>query len=145
MREVFLSHASQDHAKAARLRKVLIEHGVPVWFSPHHIKAAQQWQDEIGEALARCDWFMILLTPNAVKSMWVKRELNYALSEKRYEEHIIPALFKECDHRRLSWVLPQLQWIDFANDYSEACAKLLRIWNIKLKQIAIKKRRNKRS
>jgi predicted esterase len=54
MREVFLSHASRDHAKARRLRDLLLSHGVPVWFSSHHIQGAQEWQDEIGQALARC-------------------------------------------------------------------------------------------
>jgi hypothetical protein len=141
MREVFLSHASQDHAKAKRLRKILVANGVPVWFSPHHIRGAQQWQDEIGEALARCDWFIILLTPSAVKSMWVKRELNYALIEKRYEERIIPLLFKECNHRKLSWVLPQFQWIDFTTEYSVACEKLLRTWNKSLKKTGPRRRR----
>src|ERR1700687_3962455 len=128
MREVFLSHASQDHAKASRLRKLLVGNGVPVWFSPHHIRGAQQWQDEIGQALARCTWFMVLLTPFAVKSMWVKRELSYALIEKRYKDRIIPLLFKKCDFRALSWTLPQFQLIDFTRDYQNALAHLLRIW-----------------
>jgi hypothetical protein len=57
MREVFLSHAGQDHVSARRLREVLVAHDVPVWFSPHHIRAAQQWDDVIGDALARCGWF----------------------------------------------------------------------------------------
>src|SRR5437667_11978369 len=127
MREVFLSHASHDHAKARRLRELLVAHGVPVWFSQHHIRGAQQWHDEIGEALARCGWFMILLTPHAVKSMWVKRELNYALIERRYKDRIIPLLFKECDIKALSWTLPQFQSIDFTKGYSQACDKLLRV------------------
>jgi hypothetical protein len=141
MREVFLSHASQDHAKAVRLRKVLVDHGVPVWFSPHHIKGAQQWQDEIGDALARCGWFMVLLTPHAVKSMWVRRELNYALIEKRYEDRIIPLLFKKCDYRDLSWVLPQFQLIDFSNDYAKGLSELLHVWNKPLKRPRQKRRR----
>jgi hypothetical protein len=89
MREVFLSHASKDRAKASRLREVLVAHGISVWFSPTHLVGAQQWQDEIGEALAHCVWFMVLLTPNSARSMWVKRELSYALIEKRYQDHII--------------------------------------------------------
>ena len=141
MREVFLSHASRDHAKARRLRQLLIDHDVPVWFSPHHIRGAQQWQDEIGEALARCGWFMLLLTPDAVKSMWVKRELNYALIEKHYQDRIIPLLFKKCDFRALSWTLPQFQFIDFTKDYWKACEKLLRIWDKPLKKPVRKKRR----
>lgn len=132
MREVFLSYASQDHDQARRLRDLLVAHRVPVWFSPHHIRGAQQWQDEIGEALARCAWFMVLLTPHAVKSMWVKRELSYALIEKRYQERIIPLLFKKCDIRALSWTLPQFQVIDFTGDYWQACEKLLRVWKKRL-------------
>jgi hypothetical protein len=116
MREVFLSHASPDHVSARRLREVPVAHDMPVWFRPHHIRGAQQWHDEIGAALARCGCFMVLLTPHAVKSMWVQRELKYALSEKRYQGRIIPLLFKKCDFRLLSWTLPQLQMIDFRQD-----------------------------
>ena len=60
--------------------------------------------------------------------MWVKRELNYALIEKRYQDRIIPLLFKKCDFRDLSWTLPQYQLIDFTQDYQDACGQLMRIW-----------------
>jgi TIR domain len=128
MREVFLSHSSHDHEIARKLREILIAHGVPVWFSPHHIRGAQQWQEEIGAALARCEWFMVLLTPDSVKSMWVERELGYALTEPRYKKRIIPLLFKRCNYRELSWTLPQFQMIDFTKDYWQACDQLLRVW-----------------
>ena len=128
MREVFLSHASQDHAAAHRLRELLIAHEIPVWFSPRHIRGADQWQDEIGAALKRCGWFMILLTPHAVKSMWVKRELNYALIQKRYQNRIVPVLLKKCNFSALSWTLPQFQLIDFTKDYQCGCDDLLRVW-----------------
>src|SRR5206468_3043025 len=97
MTEVFLSHSSRDHHAARRLKGVVEEHGISVWFSPHHIRAGQKWQHEIGAALRSCDWFMILVTPSAVKSMWVRRELEYALEQKRYDRHIIPLIFKQCD------------------------------------------------
>lgn len=128
MREVFLSHASQD-AKAARdLRKILLAQGIAVWFSPHHIRGAQQWQDEIGAALVRCGWFVVILTPHSVKSMWVKRELKYALIDRRYENHIVPLLFKKCNYRSLSWTLPQFQIIDFTKNYASGLQNLLRTW-----------------
>lgn len=142
MREVFFSHASQDHVKASQLRDRLVLHGVQVWFAPRHIKGAQQWQDKIGAALARCDWFMVALTPAAIQSMWVRRELQYALMEKRYQERIIPLLFKECDPGELSWTLPQFQIIDFTKDGEKACEQLLRIWKIPLKKQVRKKPRN---
>ncbi len=139
MREVFLSHASQDHEQAAQLRKILLAHHLPVWFSPHHIRGAQQWQDEIGDALARCGWFLLFLSPHAVKSMWVRRELNYALMEKRYQNRIVPVLFKKCDVRALSWILPQFQMIDFTQDYWQACDRLLQLWRKRLNNNVRKK------
>ncbi len=142
MREAFLSHASRDHVKARRLREVLVSHGIPVWFSPHHIRGAQQWQDEIGTALTRCDWFLVLLTPRAVKSMWVKRELVYVLSEERYIGRIVPLLFEPCDFRALSWTLPQFQFIDFTEDYWQACDKLLRVWK-KRRSLRVRKKFDK--
>lgn len=128
MREVFLSHASKDVKQARRLRNALVKAGIPVWFSPHHIRGAQEWQDEIGSALERCGWFMVMLTPASVKSMWVKRELNYALNERRYRERIIPLVLKKCDVRGLSWTLPQFQMIDFTKDFGWGCEELLKIW-----------------
>jgi hypothetical protein len=128
MREVFLSHAGKDHLQARRLRDLLFANGIPVWFSQHHIRGAQQWQDEIGLALARCGWLLVLLTPNAVASMWVKRELNYALTQKRYRDRIVPVLLKDCDLPKLSWVLPQSQIIDLTKDYDRGCEELLRVW-----------------
>jgi hypothetical protein len=78
-REVFLSHASKDRRIASRIGSILRAHGVPVWYSETNLIGAQQWHDEIGEALARCDWFLIVLSPQATRSKWVKRELLYAL------------------------------------------------------------------
>lgn len=59
--EVFLSHASQDEAFATELAAELRRHNVPVWYSATNIVGAQQWHDEIGSALDRCDWFVVIL------------------------------------------------------------------------------------
>src|SRR3712207_4377702 len=54
-REIFLSHSSRDRTFVQDLVKMMRGHGLPVWYSPTHILGAQQWHDEIGSALARCD------------------------------------------------------------------------------------------
>ncbi|MDE0040336.1 MAG: hypothetical protein OXU77_22650 [Gammaproteobacteria bacterium] len=45
---------------------MLREHGVPVWYSDTNIRGAQQWHDEIGAALRRCDWLIVVLTPERI-------------------------------------------------------------------------------
>ena len=94
------------------------------------ILGAQQWHDEIGRALKRCDWFVVLLSPNSVVSPWVKRELMFALKEQRYADKIIPVLIKPCDSDQLSWTLSSLQVVNFTDDFENGCRELLRIWGI---------------
>lgn len=142
-REVFLSHSSSDRDTAARIADVLREHGVPVWFSETNLLGAQQWHDEIGAALKRCDWFLLLLSKASERSKWVKRELLYALRADRYRERIVPIRFRACNTDRLSWALDDFQAIDIARDFDAGCRSLLRIWGLGFKRSALSKRRLK--
>lgn len=128
--EVFLSHSSQDREFVSRLAATLRDHGIPVWYSQTNILGARQWHDEIGRALKRCDWFIVVLSPDSVKSTWVKRELIYAFQKKGFEDKIAPIHYKACDPEDLSWVLPSLQTIDFRGEFADGCRELLRIWGI---------------
>lgn len=132
-REVFLSHANKDRDFVVRLAHMLKNHKVHYWYSAAHIAGAKQWHDEIGRALRRCDWFLIVLTPNSVRSQWVKRELLFALNEGRYNERIIPVLRKPCKYSRLSWTLPEFQLVDFSGSFDLGCRQLLRIWKLEYK------------
>ena len=128
--EAFLSHSSLDHDFVTDLADALRRHGVPVWYSRTNIMGAQQWHDEIGAALRRCDWFLLVLSPNAVASMWVKRELIFALQQNQFENRIVPLLWQACDFDRLSWVLPSFQIIDFQRTFEDGCRDLLRLWGL---------------
>ena len=128
--EVFLSHSDANRAFVDDLAAMLRRHGIPIWYSDINIVGAQMWHDEIGAALARCDWFVLVLSPEAVLSKWVKRELIYSLQQDRFEGHIVPLLYQPCAYDELSWTLSQLQLVDFSQDFHEGCRNLLRIWNI---------------
>lgn len=128
--EVFVSHSHADQEFAERLVGVLRRHRIPVWYSDTDIQGAQQWHDEIGRALQRCDWFIVVLSPESVASMWVKRELVYALDQDRFEGRIAPLMHRACDYDPLSWTLAQLQMIDFTRSFDDGCRDLLRIWDV---------------
>ena len=132
--EIFLSHSAQDRQFATRIGEVLGAHSLPYWYSRRDLLGAQQWHDEIGRALARCDWFLLVLSPAAVESKWVKHELLYALEEKPYEERIVVLDYQPADSKKLSWTLRSFQWVAFQNDFSEGCRNLLRIWGRGLKE-----------
>jgi hypothetical protein len=131
--EVFVSHSSKNAGFISRLNGVLTDHKVNSFVSKANIRGAQQWYDEIGTALKRCDWFLLVLSPQSVRSRWVKHELIYALQASRYKERIIPVLYRQCDTDALSWTLSSIEWIDFRGNFDEACKELLQIWQLKYK------------
>lgn len=128
--EVFLSHSSRDRRFAKKIAGVLRDQGVPVWYSATNIVPAKQWHDEIGSALARCDWFAVVLSPHSIKSEWVKRELLYALRDSRYNGRIIPISHKSCNYSDLSWTLEGYQFVDFRAGFEQGCRNLLRVWGL---------------
>jgi len=129
-KEVFLSHSNFDGEVASKIADILRRHGIPVWHGPTSIRGGDEWHDEIGDALERCDWFVILLSPNSMKSTWVKRELVYALKERRYEKRIVPVLIRVFNYHRFSWTFHSYQHVDFTEDFEKGCRALLRVWGI---------------
>lgn len=130
-KEVFLSHATSDREAATGLALNLREHGIPVWFSQTDLRGAQDWHDEIGSALRRCDFFIVLLSASSVTSEWVKREVYYALRTPRYHGRILPVLLEPCDYESLSWTLGGMQMIPAAD-----LTAILRIWGLGLRRSA---------
>lgn len=124
--EIFLSHAAGDGAAATRIAEELRTRGMRVWFSPSHVAVGQDWHREIGRALRRCTWFVLLLSATSVKSMWVERELNYALRSRRYAGRIIPVMLKPCKPERLSWTLPQFQILRMSKRTSVTVTQIMR-------------------
>ena len=131
--EVFLSHSNLDGSFVSAIVDVLRHHGIPVWYSKTNLVGAQQWHDKIGAALKRCDWLVVVLSPNSVNSAWVKREVVYSLNDHRYDEKIIPLLHQPCDYDQLSWTLPSIHMVDFTGSFEDGCRSLLRVWGLGLR------------
>lgn len=130
-KEVFLSHSDKDRQFAASLAKVLRRHNIPVWYSRTNLVGAQRWHDEIGAALSRCNWFVLVLTPNSVKSDWVKHELMFALNNRRYKGRIVPLVLEKCKYTKLSWTLSAFQIIDFTRgSKADGYRELIKVWGL---------------
>ena len=134
--EVFLSHATPDRRFADRLADTLRGHGVPTWYSRTNLVGTQQWHNEIGAALERCDAFAVVLSPAALASHWVQYELVYALSEPRLLGRIAPLLLRPCEPKRLSFALQAIQRVDFTGSFDQGCTDLMRAWGLGYKRSA---------
>jgi hypothetical protein len=129
-KEVFLCHASKDYRVASKIAALIKEHGVNVWYSRTQLRGAQQWHDEIGNALKRCDWFLLLLSEAATRSKWVKHELIYALGHPQYENRILPVKYQACDTDQLSWTLESFQTVDLVRNFERGCRNILKSWGM---------------
>lgn len=144
-KEIFLSHSSRDRQFATEVAEELRRHGIPVWYSQTNIMGAQQWHDEISDALQRCDWFVLVLSSNAVKSEWVKHELLFALNHRQYRKRIVPLLYKNCKYEKLSWTLSNFQIVDFTWSAENGYRELLRVWGLGYKPAQSSKSKASRS
>jgi hypothetical protein len=124
---VFLSHSSKDRNTARCIRDLLQRHGISVWYSEHKLTGAVDWHQEIGRALARCTWFVLLLSRNAAKSEWVNREYVYALDNRRYRDRIVPVVIGEFD-KKMIWAITGVQRIDLRKRRAKEIQSLLSVW-----------------
>lgn len=109
---IFVSHAEEDRAFAEKVVAELRDHGFNPWISSMNLAGSDEWQREIGRALSRCDWFLLIGSRSCYRSKWVKRELSYAFRNDRYNGRILPILKNSCDLQRLAWPLLGIQYID---------------------------------
>lgn len=128
-KELFLSHSTADQVFVGKVALLLRKNGIRVWYSRHHLVGSDRWHDEIGRALRRCDWFLVVLSKNSVASMWVRREVVFALKQRRFQTRIIPLLYKDCSPDRLSWALDDSQMVDFRKGFEAGANKLLKMWS----------------
>ena len=122
MGEIFISYARKDRRIADKLSAELHRRGIEVWIDCDDIGGGDAWRAAISNAIRNCDAFLVLLTPRAVTSRNVAKEL--ALAE-RHKRRIIPVMYEACEiPAGIDYQLMDLHWVDFAEE--DAMEKLER-------------------
>lgn len=122
-RQIFISHAHQDAAFAHCLAEDLRKKGWRAWIAPESIHPGEKWVEAINRGLDESGVFVLVLTPKAVQSAWVKDETNVAI-EYQHEGHLrfIPPEVERC-------TVPPLwrayQRISFQSHYQDGLTSLL--------------------
>lgn len=130
-RQIFLSHASQDILFAQRLAHDLRESGWPVWIAFESIRPGEKWVEAINRGLEESGIFLLIMTPAAANSHWVRDETSVAISlHNKGKALFLPLLFVECDVPLL-WRVHH--WIRFTEQYEVGWYKLQEALDAKLK------------
>lgn len=88
----FISYSTVNQSAADALRMHFQENGISVWMAPYDIPAGCEYADVICDALSGCACLVLVLTANSQDSVWVKKEINLAVSDRK---PIIPVKLDE--------------------------------------------------
>jgi len=104
---VFLSYAAEDRKWAQELISSLQDAGLQVWDGAAELANGNNWFLETGKALEGANAMVVLLSPAAAKSEGLKREIDYALTSKRFKHRLIPVIVKPT--AKIPWILQRLR------------------------------------
>jgi hypothetical protein len=120
----FISYSHSDRDFASRLAIDLTRAGINVWYDQWEILPGDSIIDKITAALQQNDYLLIVLSPQAVESRWVMREVNSsllaALSGKKIS--LIPVLKSPC---LVPPLIADVRYADFTSSYDTGFTDLL--------------------
>ena len=124
--KVFISHAYSDEQLAQKVAAILQEAGLEVWDAMREILPGDNWAQHVSNALQESEAMVVLLTPDAVRSEWVRREMRwnieYALGEIRFRSRLIPVVAGDPDilnTESVPWILRHQKIVDLTEHENE--------------------------
>ena len=83
MSRLFISHATEDRDFLEQeLAGLLHALGFDIWCAEEHIETAADWEREIIRGLEISKWVVVLMSPAATRSKWVRGEVAWAIDHR---------------------------------------------------------------
>ena len=118
----FISYSRHDWSEfVSDLVNHLTRQSLTVWVDQSLIVGGDDWMDSVGEALRLCSTLVLVLSPEALASRYVKMEYRYFF---RQEKPIVPLLYRRVEEVPIE--LSTIQYIDFTTiDRQPSYSKLV--------------------
>src|SRR6266481_4490208 len=99
MTSIFLSHNHRDREFTRRLGNWLRNYGARVWIDEAEMKVGDSLLQKIESGIAGAEFLGVVLSPNSIKSEWVRRELEIALTDEigGRRAKVLPLLHRTCE------------------------------------------------
>jgi hypothetical protein len=108
---VFLSYASSDRDVVQKIGQELSEAGLEVWDPDQNILPGANWTAELQAALDSAGALVVFISPEAMASRSVSREIEYALGAKHLRGRLIPVTIRPT--KDAPWILESLQSLQY--------------------------------
>jgi len=120
MDKIFISYSRKDIEFVRKLAGDLETSGYDVWWDVTDLEGGDDWVSTIPQAISSSQYFIVVLTPNAVTSEWVRKEYTQALHLRK---KIIPIMLVPCE---MPFALNTINFVNFSlGEYPENFKKLL--------------------
>jgi hypothetical protein len=109
--DVFISYRRKDSEFVTQLHQALTNRGISAWFDTEDIEAGDHWRTAIAEGIRDCKVFVLSLSPDAVESVNIRKEVDLA---ERHKKPIIPLMWRKTEIPvAFEYALAGIQWLDF--------------------------------
>jgi len=120
-RSIFISYDHTDKEFAGKLAQSLRDAGAKIWIDETGIRVGDDYVETITAAIEEHEEFLVILTPAAVESRFVKLELRRAFKQQRA---LLGVMLRKCE---VPFLVDDLHYIDFISfSYDEGVAQVLR-------------------
>jgi formylglycine-generating enzyme required for sulfatase activity len=117
--DLFLCYSHRDLRATRQVQESLRSAGLSAWLDEGLEPGAPDWQDAIAEAIAQATAMVVLLSPNAKASPWVRREISYAQAQGK---RVFPLLLEGDQAGAVPLSLMDVQWVDGRDRLATAVA-----------------------
>ncbi len=107
MQNIFISYSRKDIDFARKLAEDLEKAGYDVWWDITDLRGGDDWVRSLPAAIESSQFFIIVLTPNSIKSEWVQKEYTQALNLRK---KIVPLMFEFCN---VPFALNTINYVNF--------------------------------
>lgn len=116
-KKVFLSHSSLDKSTVISVALDLEKRGLTPWIDAFDILPGESIVSKINEGLSNCDFVLLFLSKNSIKSNWVLKEWETILLDEisTGKIKIIPIKLDDCEVPK---ILQTKKYIDLSKDYN---------------------------
>jgi hypothetical protein len=123
-KDIFISYSRRDQEFVTRLASELDAQVAGVWFDQSTIQLGQKWHDEIMEGIRDCKAFILVLSPDAMESLYVREEVGQALELRKT---IFPLVYRPAPWTGLfEKLVSEIQTLDLrSGSYTDNFQKLV--------------------
>lgn len=94
-------------------------YGFDTWVDRQHLEGGEDWARLVEQEILKREVLVVALSPDAVSSEWVRREIRYARTAGK---HIIPIIARPVE--RIPIEIIEKQYIDLSTDYAGGVQQL---------------------